>query len=656
MITRLNMHYYEIALISAISARDIKEAKFIIDRIKEFSDSNPPSLTVIDDKGANFISFAMQPGLIEVVHVLLDSQAFDDNKDILFSKNQQDQTLLCQAAELGFHTIAEKILAKTANLLAQIPADQQVHSPGYKIWLKADAKINTPLHYAAGFQCHELVTKLLELISTEDDHASLVNLANHVGDTPLHLVLRGDMAHHYVDALLTLGADPDRLNHQRRSPFGILFQRDEGSQISLIQQLSPENKKILLASYKGYLAAHPIDSRARKILYQATGACQGLSDLIVAHLETDPLAKMRNFYWSVTREDGFILKLNYKNIPPDEWIKRDIKSRQDVIYLYLENERVKFATRDDSNNLRRIDINDKLREFYQPIKEILQDKTQQRILNSTEQTFLVNIMLHYGYVLLFPPYKTRSIKKMLSPMALTDAELTEQLLKQDQDTLSKLISDIEIYLQDWGARKPVEVYKIISILISILIAISYLSFELIMIFSAAGSITYPASEALTSMERYGIFFIISCIFGVFGAIGAVFGAMCFFQYFWDKKPILTISQNEWQTCSQTLQQDIIEQLILFRDDDLPTDGRHILDLSTETDKLDGSKSREETIAIFTNISNILKKIRIDLDKKHRPFSFSLFAPKSDLRAVIVEQEPMIDTDEDEVIPLLSLTH
>lgn len=743
MQARPNTPFFERSLIEAIQERNIKASLALIKNIEEYEGNHRPSLTTIDDQGINFLSHSLLSDLPTVTRALLDTDLFDEETAILFSVSPQDQSLVCLASEKGYEDIVERLLHLSSALLSTLPPDQQNTSIGYRIWHKKDALDNTPLHYAATRQNLKLIKLFTQLIKNEPDHAYLINQTNHSGNTALHILMQSAAPVSYIECVLECDADWNLANNLRKTPFGMLCQWNADHQIAFANALSNKNRISLIATYKRYLINHPNDDAIRSVYYKIIATKQSLKALAAAHLEIDPRVKIKNSFFVNAREDGFILKMMYDRIPSDEYIIRETANRQDYVYLYTENNLIKIAARDNHLGVQRIQIDGDLRsEIYLPIREALQDPNKQKSLSRQVIEALSEILLHYGYDLLIPPYHTTRVKKRIDATKVEDTELaklipnylkrlsdsgvtgltskavstttaSEELFLQDRETLTALITDIENYLQDLSARKPWPIYKILSTLIPITTWLIYGGIETWLLVSAIDEynhayydgvkrpIMFPKDRFMLSANEtyydgiwcegseghgYRAFHYVNSTWDDgtidvqatplrqdcthnnaylwtalgFGSIGLLLNSLlssfvpCLL---WRKKPSENISHHEWSRHLETLQAEVTQKLESLQDNDLPVNPASINQLVDITSELASDKTKDEAIALFSRLSTILKNLRDELDRSHRPYSAQLFATKPDNREVVIDMSSESDSDTlysdmDESIPLL----
>ena len=510
---RVSPPFYERSLIAALEEKNSAEAVNIISAIQAYNGVNRPSLTYVDSNRVNFVQFALQCGLPDVALVLLATDAIKDNVEILFSRDSMGRTLVSHAAGCGSAAVVERLCDRSRELVDSLPPEDRAASAGYKIWLAIDSQLNTPLHYAAQNINTKLYTYLIQLISQEQHCNALINQANNNGDTPLHVAFTSQDPNrgHLIYALIEAGADLGRLNGAGLSGFQILWIWSAAEQLAFLQL--NKNNQAVLKFYKDAIAAHPEmvlryydyakdkeGQDAAMATYPALYAYftylskQSLMARTIAALELDPRVKPRSTY-TVKVRTGFSLHLKYQQCPEDKLIIEDIKQKRDIVYLYLEGDRIKFAARGEENEVKRIDITDDINpEYYLPIKKALTDKTER--LTERELEELTKIAEDYGYDLpLVPPYKTESFEipivdapvnleshlllyseKLLVAkglFAFNNEKLMKNhiLLKKDRATLDQLINQIDAAIRTWYAFDPLATkkYKAAAVLIPTLL-------------------------------------------------------------------------------------------------------------------------------------------------------------------------------------------
>lgn len=734
MIARENAHYFEKALISALSERNEGNALLMINAIKNQHGYPSASLNYVDDNGRNFLSFALEVKLPNIARTLLDFDILTNDPKILFSVHpSKQQTLICQAAENNYTDIVEKLLECSTNYLDKLPVFIAELHQGYQCWHKADGLGNTPLFYAIKHQNIKLMIHFINLMAKDEvNHAALANHSDHAGNTALHRIFNQGAGFEALDQLLSCGASMTAINQKRETPFKLFRLLDADTQINILATISKSNISKLASIYKEYLKRHPDDSEVRRVYYTLAGARLSLKELLIANLETNPEINPQKYYHQTSREEGFVLVLTYRNIPTDEHIRHDVLLRRNILYLYLDNATIKIAGRDENNRIQRISIDNELRaENYFPIKETLQDVRRSKSLTKNDMEVLASTVLYYGYTLLIPPYKKHLLKKSISD--IEDIELVralptylgrlskqgffgfasqadmarlerEQLFLQDKNTLSDLISEVELCLKRLASYQPRAVGKIISIVLPLMSWLFYSGVEAWMIVETAhesnryygydfdkqppvykqlpvyhdlhhqggfcyreGNGVYYAYNGDTQYSycwQKGFYNSMSLVVGLFGAGGNILLSYKTFQKCWNRPPSDMISKNEWQRYLQALQAEVMSKLDGLADEDSPFNPDTVKQLTEVITQLDNSQPKQQAIAKLTRMAELLKIMQSDLDKSHQPFSISLFkhAPRqiqsADREEVVVDilepsQSYMAESDSnEEEIPFL----
>lgn len=169
----------------AVDSGDIRQVRNVLKKL------GPGDVNKTDDGGRTaFVNAAMRaraPGMFEVLEALLDRH--DCNVNLPSKDGMVALDYLMQAcAFINFLELEESVLERL------IEKGIKVNSPNY-------TDQNTPLHYAVMSGSEAAATWLLRL-------GANANLANKVGDSPLHLAVK-KRSLPLVKVLLSHGADPN---------------------------------------------------------------------------------------------------------------------------------------------------------------------------------------------------------------------------------------------------------------------------------------------------------------------------------------------------------------------------------------------------------------------------------------------------------------
>lgn len=472
MLTREGAPFYETALVTAIAEGNELEAIKIISHIQSYEGNLQPSLVIRDTNNINFLIYALGSKLRLVAKKLIETDAFNNSQEILLGRNSKQQTLICQAAELGYPDIVESLVSRTLTFIQALPRDQQ--DQYHQFWLSPDAEGNSPLHYAAINRHGQLYFFLLQLIENEPNKNELINARNKQGESALHLAIsdEGMLNAGLIDALLAAGADLHLMNQYRLSPFAKLLAHTIDEQVQCLRLLSEENKKKLLTTYEAYLANHPNDDNTKQAYFRYKSLYESLQSLVIANLEYNIEIEPRDWYIHTSRlPNQYKLRVIPKPVPA--------KIERGIFYLYLEADSIKFTFKDFAGK----DFHHTLpAEQFHLIKKTLKSNLSKELDNEQIQGLTTYLQKKFDIILLTDgmAFKVKQEKYSINDveniefskkLPLYAARLSQgifgshrrqiqqmlkeqQLLTEDETRFDQLIHTIEERIQDWTDRKP----------------------------------------------------------------------------------------------------------------------------------------------------------------------------------------------------------
>ncbi len=458
MQARDNAHEDEIALIGTMSrGNQIEAARKIHNFLSYQGDDFKPSLLYIDDNNINFLTFAFHLSLRHVAKTLIETNAFDESQAILLGKNTKEQTLICQASQLSYHESVELLFHRIMHLISTLSDEEKVTY--HQFWFTPDREGNTPLHYAAKNRNSHLYLFILQLIEKEPNKNELLNAKNNNGDTAFHLAIsdRGMLHPHLINSLLTAGADIHLLNQYRQSSFDKILAHTKEEQIVLIRvlsQLSEENKAYLLKLYEHYLKINPHATGVRQVYVSYKGVAESLKEMIIANLEYSNVEARDWYTKTIRRADQYKLKLMYETIP--------ISFEGCMLYLYLQNESIKFALQDSIDQICHEDLTspdlDSIKEVLRQPGAVLSDEQWQNLKIILEEKFKIKLLPDHTLFTTYPErcsvhevkletYRVNDTIHKVRPLNFAErlplyvARLSQGIFGSDRRVIQKLLQE-----------------------------------------------------------------------------------------------------------------------------------------------------------------------------------------------------------------------
>jgi ankyrin repeat protein len=346
-------------LIDAINEQDIESAESVIEIIKKkllnTNTASTLSFSHLDDNGNSFLFLSIANQTKSITAILYD--LLKDNHEVIFSKNNQNQTLLWQIAQSQDKEMCEKILPK---IIEYYKKDLLTE----KFWFLRDTDGNTPIHAAITPNKTEVLSYLLNTIQSTEEKQEIIfqlnNLTNIKGDTPLHIACK--MKNIQAIILLTkYGADWTVVNDKKKSVFYYFCKLQIESQLMLMSLLAvysiQKNKTITDRSYQYYVLniyqknlLNNLNNNMRvcKENYLKLAGLVSLKSLIIANMATNIQVKNALVTNSIDHmhfphENEIEPELEAQN--PDENVIIDIDTDNNVSSLLEQKnfDRAKFS-------------------------------------------------------------------------------------------------------------------------------------------------------------------------------------------------------------------------------------------------------------------------------------------------------------------------
>lgn len=589
----MRTHFLEQILDQTIRANNYKTAIKTISLI--LGDDTNANLNSIDVNGKTFLSLALECSAINIANELLMLQEHD--AFIIFHKDNTGKTLAWHAAALGNGQILAKLMKIAKGYMGTDMAC---------FWNWPDNEGVTPLQIALKHGHEHIANMLLTKIQKMPDAITVVNKNDNEGKTALHQALQyKPPSTTSIAQLLNTGADINNLDDSLTSCWKLLseihFDKQTRQQLQatiltqinsnllplytplianlpfaiqaqIIFRLDNDAKLQMANHYQEFLSKNPPSADALK-MYRCLSGLSSLKNMLIGYLEYDERAPIRNFYQKVNRtkeerdESGY-----YPVTVTEEMI--DVFGFNDFsVPLYLQ--KLKKAA---------LDLGMCVREEEQQLEE---------------NWVLIN--------------------------SVTASTPQHALLSKDRVSLHGLLKDIEKFIVDFSER---ERFNMTNTGLGCLVGLACWGVTIAIMIGL-----YYAGEATNEKCPYGRkdhyhwngFYLAFYILAVVSAI--ILTPVCSFMLgsaFCTKE--INVSPSEWKNFLDHLQQEInklksLESLSTQNKNLLPTDAGTLQNLANDANLLTHKQPISQAINIFTQLSTLIKKLRLDMNKSNLPISF-----------------------------------
>lgn len=567
----------EQSLIKAIKSNDTNDALTLINMIK--TKKTGPSLKSRDKKNRTFLALAIDQNATYITEELLKIQGNDH--EIIFSVDQNQNSLLVYAVQL-----------RNIHLIKQLLALSKQLENTYPLWSIADKEGNTPLHFAAKIDDPEILSTLLQAITTSASLKIAINKANADGNTPLHINMFREPCHCFT-LFFQHGAKLNLHNNDNMTAFDAFSKLPTGLQIQLFNSLNDYRlQQKLLTAYRNKLIAEPHAYNLKDVYLKCNGMISLLNLLLSKHEFDD--VPIRNTYIYTQQVGNNTLTDKCRTMINEKLIPQEIYSRMP---LYKNK------------------VTEMAKALQIPIDEVF------------ESTFSDIPSLNNQFD---TEKKTTKVNN-----------LTLQL-DDDRTLLGQLIKDINTYHLTLGERTVVPSYnKLLAIFISVCtfpVAAGIL-YAVIQLGNNYFSENYKENRFWNA--NFVIGFTLFCAFLIFLLLAIELSIpTCLFN------KERNISKREWQDILNRIEHDVLDNLHVLQSKSntnlnyLPCQPTTVTDIETLVAQLHTDQSISTLIELLSRLEKLLRSLQADINRTARPLhALSLFA-KQDTIIEIQELEEL----------------